>query len=125
MKAATEETPVNSQTRDELLQSAHRKWASLARNPLQKEVYCGLCQQFISAPNSKKIDCNGCPVKDDTGVPLCLATPYVKWAVIHTQIAKLQRFEKPVPAALIADAKGAAREMGKYILGLIEKRRGG
>lgn len=40
---------------------------------------CPLCHLFNGRINDRSYNCNGCPIREDTGKDFCDNTPYVQW----------------------------------------------
>lgn len=82
----------------------HKRLLAGKRGEKLGPKYCALCKGFIGKPMTDH--CEGCPVKEKTGVPFCEHTPYdsLVWAEFaleqsisesaQTQKAALEQFQK-------------------------------
>ena len=88
---------MNSKTRAALLGSI-KKWRGVADGKVRDFGCnnCPLCQLFI------RNDCRGCPVREETLLPMCENTPYDKWRELGpgSDLVKTKRDRKLALAEL-------------------------
>ena len=73
--------------------------------------HCSLCEKFFPGGDgemSEKIDCAGCPVKDETGKSRCKGTPYEKFEFL---LEDVEDEENTVYQAWTRLTKAAKKEL--------------
>lgn len=66
----------------EAIKKSIEHWVNMSIDPDNKESPfcddCPLCKLFLSAECQDDDNCEGCPVREKTGYPLCRGTPWEK-----------------------------------------------
>lgn len=65
----------------EALEGSIRKWEAIVAGTGEDNgrSNCPLCQKFVLLHVTDETQCQGCPVKEHTGVSGCTFSPYEEW----------------------------------------------
>jgi hypothetical protein len=71
----------------EALKGSIEKWEKIVAGTGidQGSKNCPLCKVFLEPDPPGENYCDGCPVKEKTGLKLCYGTPYEKWLYCDTK----------------------------------------